>query len=248
MLVKDWMTKPAITVGPDESMSTAIGLLEKHRIRSLPVVKDDRLAGIITDRHLLRASPSDATALAVHELKYLLAHETVKNLMQVDPVVIPFDGTLDEAAYLLLDHRISSLPVVAGHYELVGVLTLTDILRAFISLTSYSGRGLQFGMLLEDKPGAVADAVNDVRLMGGRIASILSTTDRTPVGFRRLYLRVYGITSQKKAELKQRMLKTGNVYYLIDQEQNQRELISSANAMMATGSFNAKEDTPCRHQ
>lgn len=232
MLVKDWMSKPVITATPDDAMSHAIKLIGEHKISCLPVLKKDRLVGIITDRDLKRASASDATSLEVHELNYLLTQQKIKTLMRANPITIPFDGTLDEAAYLLLDHRISSLPVVAGRDELVGILTETDILRAFISLTSYPGRGLQFGMLIEDKPGAIARPTQEVWTAGGRIASILSTTDRTPTGYRRLYVRAYGIAPQKKAGLKQSLLKKGNVYYLIDQEKNERELISSERQLM----------------
>ena len=246
MLVKDWMSKPVITVTPVDDMQTAISLLEKHKIRCLPVLKNDRLVGIITDRDLKRASASDATSLQVHELNYLLAHQKIKPLMRANPITIPFDGTLDEAAYLLMEHRISSLPVVAGSDELVGILTQTDILKAFISLTSYPGRGLQFGMLIEDKPGAIANSAQEVWVAGGRIASILSTTDRTPAGYRRLYIRAYGISAQKKTGLKQNLLKKGNVYYLIDQEKNQRELISNEEQLLEMCRRKSKEDAPCQ--
>ncbi|MEJ2038814.1 MAG: CBS domain-containing protein [Desulfosarcinaceae bacterium] len=184
MLVKDWMSKPVITVAPDDTMSKAVSLIKEHKIRCLPVLKDEQLSGILTDRDVKRASASDATTLEIHELNYLLSKQKIKSLMQPRPITIPFDGTLDEASYLMLEHKISSLPVVAGKDELVGILTRTDILKAFISLTSYPGRGLQFGMLIEDKPGAIANPTQEVWAAGGRIASILSTTDRTPAGFR----------------------------------------------------------------
>ena len=246
MLVKDWMSKPVIAVGPEDVLSRAINLTRDHKIRCLPVVDNDRLAGIVTDRDLKRASASDATSLEVHELNYLLSQQKIKSLMQPRPITIPFDGTLDEASYLMLEHRISSLPVVAGRDELVGILTKTDILKAFISLTSYPGRGLQFGMLIEDKPGAIANPAQDVWAAGGRIASILSTTDRTPTGFRRLYVRAYSIAPHRKAGLKQSLLKKGNVYYLIDQEKNQRELISSEQQLLEKCARTRKETQPCQ--
>ena len=232
MLVKDWMSKPVITITPDDPMSQAIELMKRHKIRCLPVLKNDLLVGIVTDRDVKRASPSDATSLEVHEMNYLLSKEKIKTLMKSEPITIPYDGTLDEAAYLLMEHRISSLPVVAGKDELVGILTHTDILKAFISLTSYPGRGLQFGMLIEDKLGAISSAAKEVWDEGGRIANILSTTDRTPFGYRRLYIRAYGIEPQRKNRLKQSLLKRGCVYYVIDQEKNQRELISNEKDML----------------
>jgi acetoin utilization protein AcuB len=245
MLVKDWMSKPVITVTPEDVMSKAITLVKEHKIRCLPVLRDEQLVGIVTDRDLKRASASDATTLEVHELNYLLNRQKIKSLMQPRPITIPFDGTLDEASYLMLEHKISTLPVVAGKDELVGILTRTDILKAFISLTSYPGRGLQFGMLIEDKPGAIANPAQDVWTEGGRIASILSTTDRTPTGYRRLYLRVYGIAPQRKAGLKQRLLQKGSVYYLIDQEKNQRELICNEKELLAAGRPQTKETSEC---
>jgi acetoin utilization protein AcuB len=243
MLVKDWMSKPVVTVTPDDAMSEAVILLEANRIRCLPVIKKDRLVGIVTDRDVKRYSASEATTLQVHELQYLLSKQKIKSLMRTDPITIRFDSTLDEAAALLLENRISSLPVVAGSNELVGILTQSDILKAFISLTAYSGRSLQFGMLIEDKPGAIANAAQEIWNTGGRIANILSTMDRTPSGYRRLYIKAYGISPQQRAGLKQRMQKKGSVYYFIDQEKNHRELISNEKQLLESCQKGKEVDT-----
>ena len=72
MLVKNWMSKNAITIEGDASMQTATMLMKMHSIRMLPVVEHGDLVGVITDRDLKKASASDATSLEIHELLFLL--------------------------------------------------------------------------------------------------------------------------------------------------------------------------------
>jgi acetoin utilization protein AcuB len=226
VIVKDWMTKTVITVTPADTLSSVDDLLERHGFHCLPVLSNDRMVGVITDRDIKRASPSETTMLTLQRINALLGGQQVKSFMQQYPVVVYADGTLDEAAYLLLEHKQSSLPVVSEGANLVGMISRTDILNAYISLTNCPGRGLQFGLLTKDRPGAVAAAVLDIWTAGGRIASILSTTDKAPQGYRRYFVRAYDIPSRNSADLKQRLLKKEGIYFLIDQEKNQRDWIA----------------------
>ena len=81
MLVKNWMSKPAITIDIDAFMNDAIKLLKNHNIKMLPVMEKGRLVGIVTDRDLKRASASDATTLEIHELLYLISKIKIKEIM-----------------------------------------------------------------------------------------------------------------------------------------------------------------------
>ena len=78
MLVKHWMNKNVVTVGPDESMQDAIYLMREHKVRMLPVLKDGKLTGVLSETDLKRASASDATGLDVHEMLYLVSK--IKNI------------------------------------------------------------------------------------------------------------------------------------------------------------------------
>src|SRR5512137_1798090 len=98
MLVRNWMSQNVVTVEEDTSMQEATKLLKQHGIRMLPVVREGQLVGVVTDRDLKRASPSDATTLDVHELNYLISKIKVKSIMTKAPVSVPPDLTVEETA------------------------------------------------------------------------------------------------------------------------------------------------------
>src|SRR3990172_2656306 len=135
MLVKDWMTHDTVTITDETSMMKAIHLMKQNRFRRLPVLHENRLVGIVTDRDLKEASPSKATTLDVHELYYLLAELQVKDIMTRDPVTVKTDDTVEHAAQLMLENTISGLPVVDGQGRLKGILTQSDVFRAFMHIT-----------------------------------------------------------------------------------------------------------------
>ena len=136
MLVKYWMRRAVITVNAGDSMQEAITKMKEYFVQLLPVLKDGTLVGVITDRDLKRASASDATSLDVHELAYLIAKITCEEIMSKNPITVPPDFTLEEAAALLLHHKISGAPVVEDNGgRLVGTIGQRDIYRALLSLT-----------------------------------------------------------------------------------------------------------------
>lgn len=133
MQVDQWMHREPVTVGPDDSLRSAVRLLHQRGIRHLPVVEGKRLVGILTDRDIRQAAPSGAAGQTVHELHYLLEKLTVREIMTKEVVTVGPEQTVEDAALLLLSHRIGGLPVVRAG-ELVGILTETDILKAFLQL------------------------------------------------------------------------------------------------------------------
>ncbi len=133
MQVEQWMNRDLVTVGPDDSFRIAMHLIRQKGIRHLPVVEGKRLVGIVTDRDLRQAAPSGATSLSIHELHYILEKLTIREIMTKHVVSIRPDQTVEDAALLLLGHRIGALPVVRDD-ELVGIITETDILQAFLQL------------------------------------------------------------------------------------------------------------------
>src|SRR3990172_10854787 len=112
MLVKDWMTHDTVTITDETSMMKAIHLMKQNRFRRLPVLHENRLVGIVTDRDLKEASPSKATTLDVHELYYLLSELQVQEIMSRNPISVSQDDTVERAAQIMLEHTISGLPVV----------------------------------------------------------------------------------------------------------------------------------------
>ena len=224
MLVKDWMSRPAITIDEDASMQDVMGLLKRHGIRRLPVMKKGKLTGIITDRDLKSASASDATTLEIHELLYLLAKIKVKNIMTKDPITVPVDYTVEETAELLLRHKISGVPVLEKARELAGVITQTDLLRVMVSLTGVGKKGIQFGFKLEDRPGSIKEVADVIREHGGRMVSILTAYDEAPEGYRWAYIRMYSIDRARIDHLKRALGEKAPLLYMVDHRENRREI------------------------
>lgn len=131
MLVSDLMTRKLITVRPDTPVLDARTLMAKERIRHLLVTDGERLAGIITDRDIRLNLASPATSLSVWELNYLLQKLTVGEVMKKAVITARPGQDARDAARILLDHKIGALPVLDGG-RLVGIITETDLLRAFV--------------------------------------------------------------------------------------------------------------------
>ena len=224
MLVKNWMTKTVVTIDPNDSMQDAIRLMKDHNIRMLPVLKKGELIGIVTDRDVKRSSASDATTLEIHELLYLVSRIKVKDIMTKNPITVSFDYTIEETAEVLLKEKISGAPVVDHDGRLVGTITQVDIFRALISLTGVGSKGIQFALRLEDRPGSIKEVADIIRNYGGRMASILSSYERTPKGYRNVYIRMYGIDRQKLSNLKNDLEQKATLLYMVDHRENKREI------------------------
>ena len=223
MLVKHWMNKQVITIDANDSMHDAIHLLKKHDINMLPVMEKGKLVGIVTDRDLKRASASDATTLEIHELVYLLSKIKVKEIMTKDPITVPEDYTIEEAAEILLKHKISGVPVVDHYGDIVGIITKNDVFKILISLTGVERKGIQFGLEIEDLPGSIKKVEDIIREYGGRMASILTSYDMAPEGFRRLYIRMYGIDRFKLNKLRDSLREKASLLYMVDRREAKRE-------------------------
>jgi len=224
LLVENWMNPKVITVDADDSMLDATKLLKEHNIRHLPVLEQGKLVGVITDRDLKRAAPSDATALEAHELLYLIANIKVREIMTKNPITVPYNFTIEEAAELLLQARISGMPVVDKDGDVIGTITQTDLFKVLISLTGVGKKGVQFAFLLEDRPGSIKDVADVIRGYGGRMASILSSYEKAPEGHRYVYIRMYDVNREKMPQLKEELKKKAKVLYIVDSRDNKREI------------------------
>lgn len=225
MLVKNWMSKPAITIDADATIQDAIGLLKQHKIRMLPVMESDQLVGIITDRDLKRASASDVAFLDIYELTDLISRIKVKTIMTKNPVIAPYDHTVEEIAALLFVHNISGVPVVDQQGKLIGVITKTDMFKALVSLSGVSKRGIQFAFKLMDRPGAIKDVTDFIQDYGGRIACILSTRERTERGYLKVYIRAYGFDPESGQRIKEVIKNKVPPLYVLDHGEKIREII-----------------------
>jgi acetoin utilization protein AcuB len=227
MLIRYWMSRPVITVDRNDSMQLAASLMKENHIKLLPVVDEGALCGVITDRDLKRASASDATSLDIHELLFLISKIKVADIMTRSVFTVDPDWTMEEAAALMLERKISGAPVVDDQGVLWGVITQTDLFKATLYITGLRKGGLHVAFVLEDTPGSIMEIVNVVRQFGGRMASILSTYERAPAGYRNVYLRFHGIPQERMDDLLTILKEKAKLRYVVDHDQNRRTVFDS---------------------
>ncbi|MFW5708704.1 MAG: CBS domain-containing protein [Chloroflexota bacterium] len=133
MLIRDWMTKDVIGVTPDTPITTAHQIMKKNRIRRLPVLNDDNvLVGIVTIGDVREASPSGATTLSIWELNYLWSQLAVKDVMSHKVLTVHENEPVINAAKIMLESKISGLPVVDENNHVVGIVTESDVFRMLV--------------------------------------------------------------------------------------------------------------------
>jgi acetoin utilization protein AcuB len=224
MLTKNWMSTKVVTIDVNDSMSHAVNLTKEHAVRMLPVLKDGRLVGILSDTDLKRASASDATTLDIHEMLYLISRIKVADIMTKKPVTVSWDSTIEEVAEVLLKNNISGAPVLDEEKKVVGIITRNDIFRALVSLSGLGKKGVQFSFRVEDRPGSIREVTDIIRRYGARIASILSTQEEVPAGFRKVYIRAYDIERDSLQKMLEEMKQKATILYFVDHRHDAREI------------------------
>ncbi|NPV74895.1 MAG: CBS domain-containing protein [Anaerolineae bacterium] len=172
MLVGERMTKPVITVSPETPIQEALAQMRREKIRRFPVVDErGKLVGIVSEKDLLNASPSDATSLSVFEINYLLSKITVERVMTKEVITIDDDCPIEEAARIMADKKIGSLPVNRGG-KLVGIITETDLFKIFLELFGAREPGVRLTVLVPDIPGKLFELTGVICDLGGDIISV----------------------------------------------------------------------------
>ncbi len=174
MRVRDRMTVNVKTIQLDSSINDAFRIMNENGFRRLPVMnQQQQLVAIVTLSDLNQASPSNATALSVHELNYLLARTKIKDILPAKPklMIIGPDEYIEAAANVMIENKISSLPVV-DHEQLVGIITETDIFHAFVEFLGVKKPHTRIDAYVADQPGGLAEITG---LIAARGINILNT-------------------------------------------------------------------------
>lgn len=162
MLVKHRMTPDPVSVRPSDTLAHALKLTREHRVRHLPVVEGGEIVGIVSDRDIRLAMPSPL-AVPDPERAAFLEGTAVADIMAREVITVgPFD-TVEDAAVLLHRHRVGSVPVVDALGRLLGILTETDILHAFVEILGSGGPSSRIEVALPDRPGELSRAL---RILG----------------------------------------------------------------------------------
>jgi acetoin utilization protein AcuB len=201
MLIQDWMAKDVMTVDENTSLMRATRIMKENNIRRLPVVSHGKLIGIITDRDVKDASPSKTTSLDIHELYYLLSEMKVKDVMTDTPLTLSGRETLEKAALIMLNSRISGLPVIDDNGHLIGLLSETDVLRGFIHMTGIKDNAIQYVLDLPDEPGSVTKVTETLKDHNCRIISILTSFEDAAAGMKRVAIRIAALNDEQEKDL-----------------------------------------------
>jgi len=197
MLVGERMSRPVISVSPDEPIHDALAMFKKEHIRRAPVIKDGKLVGIISQGDLLNASPSPVTTLSVWEMNYLLSKVTVKHVMSKKVLTLDVDTPIEEAARMMADNKIGGMPVT-NNGRIVGVITEGDLFKVFLELMGARDKGIRVTATVEDKPGELAKVTKAIAEAGGNFVSF-GFFDGADAASKVLTFKVAGI---KKDEVK----------------------------------------------
>lgn len=133
--VRTYMHAAPLAGHKDDLVSQAQQRMQSATIRHLPIVTEGgQLLGLLTDRDLRQAGASSVPLLARYEAPLLLMTMKVKDIMTTDVYTVIEETTVATAGQLFLDYKLGCLPVVYTDNRLAGILTVTDLLRAYIAL------------------------------------------------------------------------------------------------------------------
>jgi len=193
MFVRDRMSTPAVTILPSATFPDAMQLMRERRFRRLPVVdKKGRLVGIVSERDLMYAAPSSASSLSIWETHYLLARLHIDEIMTSEVITTTPDAPIEDAARLMVTHKIGGLPVVDECREVVGVITETDIFQTFVEMFANSSPGVRLTLEIPEEKGVLLELSKTIYDLGGTIMSVGSFDARRP-GERGLVVKVRGV-------------------------------------------------------
>lgn len=162
MLVGRRMRTSLITVTKEATLARARELLHSHRIRHLPVVEGDQLIGILTDRDIRETAPSRTAGLSPERLAAFLAQVAVSEAMVREVITVSPYTTIEEAARLMIEHKIGCLPVTEAD-RLVGIITETDVLGVLVDVMGIREPSTRIELTLPDRPGALAEVTRIIK-------------------------------------------------------------------------------------
>ena len=175
MIVRELMTPNVITVAEDQTILEVRELMSTKNIRRVPVVDDiRRIRGIITDGDIGRSEPSDATTLSKYEASYLLSRLKVRDVMTKTVITVNDTSEIEEVAYQLYRNKIGAVPVVDADNKLCGIITDSDVFKAFVDIMGFAKTSTKITLDATDKVGVLADIANIFKARGINIISAVT--------------------------------------------------------------------------
>lgn len=172
MHVELWMTADPLTIAPGESVAVAGQTMSRRKVRRLPVVDGGRLVGIVSELDVARAFPPDVNPFSA-TLESSPEDRKVGDIMTPEPLTAAPHTPVDEAAHVMADRRIGALPVVLNG-RLVGIITESDVFRAFVELVGVRGRGARVTFDVSANEDVLSTVAPMAATYGLRVASLLT--------------------------------------------------------------------------
>jgi acetoin utilization protein AcuB len=200
MLVKNRMSSPVITTEPDASIMEVLNLMRSKNIRRMPVVdKQGELIGIVSDKDLLNAGPSNATSLSVWEINYLVGKIKIKDVMTKAVLTVSGDTPIEQAARMMVDNKVGGLPVMDNN-QLVGVITESDLFKILLELMGAREPGVRLTALVPDVRGELEKLTRVVANAGGSFIAF-GQFNSDEVDHRIVTFKVAGLEANALTEL-----------------------------------------------
>jgi acetoin utilization protein AcuB len=192
MFVVRRMQRNVVTVSPTASLFEARERMRRHNIHQLPVTGETgKLIGILSNRDIREATLPVALLRGAteKEAEDLLKETPVEKVMTRKVVTATLADTLEDALVLLHDFRVNSLPVLDGQGRAVGIISRTDVLKAFIDVLGIGEISSRLEVVVPDRPGGLARIISIIKAFNVNIASVL-TTGHAEEGKRAIFFRV----------------------------------------------------------
>jgi len=182
MLVREYMTHDVVTIEPEARLSDALNLMRARNVHRLPVVEDNLLVGVVSEKDLLYALPSVDRPISWVEASAQAAALSVRQVMQHDVVTACPDCPIEIAAATMADHKIGALPVVSPTESrtLVGTITETDIFRLFVEMLGSRAPSVRASLEIDTRKGALASLFNRIVEAGGGVTTVSSFPATSP--------------------------------------------------------------------
>lgn len=158
MFVAERMTKHPVTMESTATVGEVDRVMKKNKFHRMIIVDDGKLVGYLSDRDVMRVTPSPATSLSKFEIRSLLDKLKVKDIMQKKVVTVNEDATIEEAALIMFNNKVGGLPVISEVGTVVGIITATDILKTFVNVMGLpQGGKTRLTLKVDNKVGVMAD-------------------------------------------------------------------------------------------
>lgn len=172
MYVGNRMITDIISIFPEASVSLAFQMMHEKNVSQLPVVKDGKLVGLITETLLSEFTPSKATTLSMYELNYILGKTTVDSIMETELVTCTEDMLIENVAIIMNEQNINMLPVVNSNTTLVGIISRSDIIESFIEIIGAKDIGSRIAINTKDEAGTLADIAHIIKDFGANVTHL----------------------------------------------------------------------------